>query len=100
MDEYIDADSGCYLLENDRYEFQTDYRRALGLHTGLNRVVHNLVGMPPDDVEPVRHGRWKYYRKQGIAVCTNCSFERKLDADFGRAIACPNCGASMEGDKT
>lgn len=56
--------------------------------------------MSPLDMEPVRHGWWKYYRKQGIAVCTECSFERKLDADFGRAIACPNCGARMDGDKT
>lgn len=40
-------------------------------------------------------GEWKYYRKQGIAVCTSCSFERKLDENFGRAVACPNCGADM-----
>lgn len=49
------------------------------------------------DVAPVRHGLWKYYRKQNIAVCTSCSFERDLDANFGKAIACPNCGAMMEG---
>lgn len=41
--------------------------------------------------------RWKYFRKQGIAVCTACSFERKLDDNFGRAMACPNCGAKMDG---
>jgi hypothetical protein len=41
-------------------------------------------------------GKWKYYHKQNIAVCTNCSFERKLDVDFGKAISCPNCGAKME----
>ena len=40
--------------------------------------------------------KWKYYNKQNIAVCTNCSFERKLDVDFGKAISCPNCGARME----
>ena len=40
-------------------------------------------------------GRWKYYRKQNKAVCTICSFERDLDANFGKAIACPNCGAYM-----
>lgn len=49
------------------------------------------------DVAPVRHGTWKYYHKQNIAVCTACSFERKLDDDFGRAVACPNCGALKEG---
>ena len=38
---------------------------------------------------------WKYYHKQNKAVCTSCSFERDLDANFGKAIACPNCGAYM-----
>ena len=52
---------------------------------------------PAADVAPVVHGRWKYYRKQNKAVCTNCSFERELDADFGAAIACPNCGCRIDG---
>ena len=42
-------------------------------------------------------GSWKYYHKQNKAVCTNCSFERDLDANFGKAITCPNCGAKMDG---
>lgn len=46
----------------------------------------------------VVHGRWKYYHKQNKAVCTNCSFERDLDANFGKAVSCPNCGAKMGGD--
>lgn len=46
--------------------------------------------------DAVKHGRWKYYHKQNIAVCTNCSFERNLDADFGKAVSCPNCGAKMD----
>ena len=40
---------------------------------------------------------WKYYHKQNKAVCTSCSFERDLDDNFGKAIACPNCGAKMDG---
>jgi hypothetical protein len=40
-------------------------------------------------------GSWKYYHKQNKAVCTNCSFERDLDANFGKAITCPNCSAYM-----
>ena len=49
------------------------------------------------DVAPVRHGRWRYFHKQNIAVCTECSFERDLDTNFGRAVNCPNCGAKMDG---
>lgn len=51
---------------------------------------------PTVEAVPVVHARWKYYRKQNIAVCTNCSFERDLDANFGKAISCPNCGATMD----
>ena len=41
------------------------------------------------------YAHWKYYNKQNIAVCTNCSFERDLSVNFGKAIACPNCGAKI-----
>lgn len=51
---------------------------------------------PTIDVAPIVPARWKYYKKQNIAVCTNCSFERNLDLNFGRAISCPNCGAKMD----
>lgn len=53
------------------------------------------------DAAPVVQSNWKYFRKQNIAVCLNCSFERDLDANFGAAVACPNCGAKMgAGDDT
>lgn len=52
---------------------------------------------PTVDAVEVVHGQWKYYHKQNIAVCTNCSFERDLDANFGSAVSCPNCGARMDG---
>lgn len=51
---------------------------------------------PAADVAHVVHGEWKYYHKQNKAVCTNCSFERDLDANFGSAVSCPNCGAKMD----
>ena len=49
------------------------------------------------DAVEVVHGRWKYYHKQNKAVCTNCSFERDLNANFGKAVSCPNCSAKMDG---
>ena len=63
---------------------------AFGIEEVINAA--NTV----DAVEVV-HGRWKYYHKQNIAVCANCSFERNLDANFGKAVSCPNCGANMDG---
>jgi hypothetical protein len=59
---------------------------------------NDIARFPTADVVEVKHGRWKYYHKQNIAVCTNCSFERKLDDDFGKAVSCPNCGAKMDGE--
>jgi hypothetical protein len=65
---------------------------------GLEIAIADLGDMPTIDAEPVKHSQWKYYRKQGKAVCMTCSFERNLDDNFGRAVACPNCGARMDGD--
>ena len=56
-----------------------------------------LDKQPTIEAEPVRHASWKYYHKKGIAVCTDCSFERNLDDNFGHAVSCPNCGAKMDG---
>ena len=55
-----------------------------------------IKAIPAADVAPVRYSRWKYLMKQNVAVCTNCSFERDLDANFGNAVSCPNCGAKMD----
>ncbi len=59
-------------------------------------VLRMIEDAPAACVAHVRHGRWKYYHKQNKAVCTECSFERDLDADFGKAVSCPNCGAKMD----
>lgn len=56
-----------------------------------------IKALPTIDAAPVVHGRWKYYHKKNKAVCTNCSFERDLDTNFGKAVSCPNCGARMDG---
>ena len=58
-------------------------------------TVDEIDESPTIEAVPVVKAEWKYYKKQGIAVCTNCSFERNLDDNFGKAIACPNCGCDM-----
>lgn len=74
----------------------TEYLK--GYERGAIETANLALGQPiVDDVEVV-HGRWKYYHKKNIAVCTNCSFERNLDENFGKAVSCPNCGAKMDGD--
>lgn len=58
-----------------------------------NQVADHLIA---NGVTVQECGNWKYYHKQNKAVCTSCNFERDLDANFGKAIACPNCGAKMD----
>lgn len=76
---------------------------ALLSEIGLDEYYHSneirdmLQDCPTIDPKSlVRHGMWKYYHKQNKAVCTNCSFERDLDVNFGAAISCPHCGAVMD----
>lgn len=88
-------------------ELEEAVKTAMTLFKPVNTATQEVIesslrskfnSLPTADVVQVVHSRWKYFRKQGIAVCMNCSFERELDANFGRAISCPNCGARMDGD--
>lgn len=99
MDEYIerlalegafDAATMAFLEKEDNLFDRKSVLAGMSIAAG---IVHTV---PAADVARVIHGRWKYYKKKGIAVCAECSFERKLDEDFGRAICCPNCGAKMD----
>lgn len=59
----------------------------------------DMSKIPTADVVEVKHGEWKYYRKDDIAVCKNCSYEHNLGAYHQFATNyCPNCGAKMDGE--
>lgn len=62
----------------------------------IEGLADDVMDIIADGVTVQERGNWKYYHKQNKAVCKSCSFERDLDADFGKAIACPNCGAYMQ----
>ena len=55
-------------------------------------------------IDPVRHGRWRYFHKfrrveaKGIVKCTLCNaaFVRVIGTDFSY---CPSCGAKMIGEE-
>lgn len=82
---------------NDREKLLNILMDELPDTTPWDGEIRLLVERLLDNGVVVREkGEWKYYRKQGIAVCTSCSFERKLGDNFGRAVACPNCGAKMD----
>lgn len=83
MGDYIERQAAVYAVRNHFCDSE--------------RTLETIMALPAADVRPVVRGRWKYFHKQNRAVCTVCSFERDLDQNFGRAIACPNCGADMRG---
>lgn len=84
MSDYIDRENYCKTICRCDREY-------------CDKEKCPIWNAPAADVRPVVRGRWKYFRKQNKAVCTVCSFERNLDNNFGKAIACPNCGADMRG---
>lgn len=78
---------------------ELDYTKEYDLFqqtAGLLRAVRLIKNLPAVEVPVIACSRWKYFHKQNTAVCLNCSFERDLDANFGAAVACPNCGALMK----
>ncbi len=91
----IDANA---LLEKMQYRIPKNDAVAELINGCVEIARKQVLIAPTVDAVEVVHGRWKYYHKPNIAVCTNCSFERNLDDNFGKAISCPNCGAKMDGD--
>lgn len=82
-------------LETPDGRGEQDYEIEIA-QTAFVDAIGVIQRLPAADVEPVVHGRWKFFNRQNKAVCTNCSYERDLDWNFGRACACPNCGATMD----
>lgn len=98
MTEYIEREAlmeDCKRMIDEMWNSKT---APVSWSHAYAEFLDNVERAPAADVAPVIFARWKYYHKQNIAVCTHCSFERDLDVDFGRAVACPNCGARMDGD--
>lgn len=87
MAEYIKRETAIKRVMETKWESGSDGAAAMEI----------VAATPAADVAPVVHGRWRYFHKKNIAVCTECSFERDLDTNFGRAVNCPNCGAKMDG---
>ena len=70
----------------------------------LTEYIENAIEEAPvADVQPVRHGRWEYYKNNGIIntyICTNCQskVEMAIDVEPSKFKYCPNCGARMDGE--
>lgn len=86
MAEYIKRET---LLE--RAEYDNNYRLIIPAEA--------IKTAPAADVAPVVHGRWMK-RIKGGTLCSRCGSytQHKGDVlDMSKAIACPWCGAKMDG---
>lgn len=71
-------DTGC-LISNSNY----------------NKEIKLINELPSADVEPIRHGFWKYICNSslGLKIC-ECSVCHKRT--YGSLTYCANCGAKMD----
>lgn len=76
MPKYIDADIAPYYLNLQACE--------------------QIKSMPTEDVQEVRHGKWK--RKNGIFCCSECNYQFETEGYIAFFNYCPNCGAKMDED--
>lgn len=54
----------------------------------------DLRSIPPADVEPVKHGKWRWSGEDKWNDCYECSSCGKICLDNSKY--CPNCGAKMD----
>lgn len=68
---------------------------------GIESVLEYVENLPAADVAPVVHGRWMK-RRNGGTLCSRCGHYTQYKGqvlDMSEAIACPWCGAMMDGEE-
>lgn len=63
---------------------------------GAYKVEQYIEELPPEDVQPVKHGRWIWdsnapHREHGAYKCSNCGCHSDFEENY-----CYNCGARMD----
>jgi len=97
MAKYIHKQAAIHALVNEANIHNNPIKRA---YTRAAAIIEQITA---EDVQPVKHGKWKYYKNNGIIdtyICTNCQckVEMAIDVDSSSFKYCPNCGADMRGD--
>lgn len=109
MDEYISRETALkklqmQLLDLEAGQDKGEYSELCenrGARDALDEAIYDIRTLKAADVQPVKHGRWKYYENNGIIdtyICTNCQgkVEMAIDVDSSSFKYCPNCGARMD----
>ena len=81
----------------DGLHFEIEQRLCGAQITTFIEAILRVKHAPTIDAEPVRHGRWIYYKNHAAVVqCTECGLIRNIYKQEGWHY-CPNCGAKMDG---
>ena len=81
-------------------------QRGSCAYCGIAEIMSDISCMPASDVQSVKHGRWEYFKNNGIIntyICSNCEnkVEMAIDVEPSSFCYCPKCGANMrEADAT
>lgn len=97
-DEYIKLDTTIIAIDNLINEAATG-TMARTLFEAKDTIYNQQRYVI--DVQPVKYGKWKYYKNNGIIdtyICTNCQgkVEMAIDVEPSKFRYCPNCGARMD----
>lgn len=94
MDEYIERSAGVSILRA-----KANMAVLMGAAPYFEKAAQMLEKLPVADVAPVVHGRWMKHIKGGT-LCSRCGSYTQHNGDvldMSKAIACPWCGAKMDG---
>ena len=68
----------------------------------VDRLYEIVLNQPEIAAVPLRHGKWKIYKNNGIydtykcSCCVNGKITITIDSDLSEYKYCPNCGAKMD----
>lgn len=99
MAEYIKKEAAIEVFEWGDADVIEDYGDGCDFGFSRGAIKSAINSIPAADVAPVVHGRWMK-RIKGGTLCSRCGSytQHKGDVlDMSKAIACPWCGAKMDG---
>lgn len=106
MAEYICREAIIEDLEKEIEAGDAALDEDVWINKGLRIAIRDIKDLKAADVQPVKHGQWFQYNRNGEETyieCTNCcvpSRPRHLQmvtrTGEGLPDYCPNCGAMMD----